>query len=79
MFVLTKLIRTKYNMEHTQESKNKIRSARLGTRFSDQTKSKMSVSHTGKTHSEETKRKISQIMQRKKSTARIDDPWSFTN
>jgi hypothetical protein len=66
-------------MEHTKESKSKIRSARLGKRFSDQTKSKMSVSHTGKTHSEETKRKISETILRKKSTAIINDPWSFTN
>lgn len=66
-------------MEHTQETKNKIRSVRLGSRFSDETKSKMSVSHMGKTHSEETKRKISETILRKKSTAKIIDPWSFTN
>ena len=64
-------------MKHKEQTKIKIRSARLGKKFSAEIKTKMSNSHKGKVHSEETKKKISETMKRKKSTARMIDPWSY--
>ena len=63
-------------MEHSKETKDKIRQSRLGRKFSDETKQKMSDSHRGKVHSEETKKKISESMKRTKESATIINPWS---
>jgi|TARA_R110002020_G_scaffold26411_8_gene85358 hypothetical protein len=63
-------------MKHSEETKRKIQFFRLGKKFTAETKSKMSDSHKGKIHSEETKRKISDTMKRKRTTAKILDPWA---
>ena len=63
-------------MKHSEETKRKIRLVRLGKRFTTETKSKMSDSHKGKIHTDETKRKISDTMKRKRTTAKMLDPWA---
>ena len=59
-----------------QETRNKMRQAKLGRKFSVETKQKMSDSHRGKKHSEETKKKISETMKKKRDSVTIIDPWS---
>ena len=71
--ILTKLINR--NMK-SLETRNKMRQAKLGRKFSDETKQKMSDSHRGKKHTEETKKKISETMKRKKDAVTIINPWS---
>tara|TARA_R100000426_G_scaffold323_6_gene627 strand:- start:1636 stop:1899 length:264 start_codon:yes stop_codon:yes gene_type:complete len=71
--ILTKLINR--NMK-SRETRNKMRQAKLGRKFSDETKRKMSDSHRGKKHSEETKKKISETMKKKKESVTIINPWS---
>ena len=60
----------------SKETRNKMRQAKLGRKFSVETKQKMSDSHRGKKHSEETKKKISETMKRKIDAVTIIDPWS---
>tara|TARA_B100000123_G_C25573034_1_gene359265 strand:- start:274 stop:552 length:279 start_codon:yes stop_codon:yes gene_type:complete len=71
--LLTKLINR--NMK-SKETRDKMRQAKLGRKFSVETKQRMSDSHRGKKHSEETKKKISETMKRKKDAVTIIDPWS---
>jgi hypothetical protein len=70
--LLTKLINR--NMK-SRETRNKMRQAKLGRKFSAETKQKMSDSHRGKKHSEETKKKISETMKKKRESVTIINPW----
>lgn len=50
--------RSQLGVNHTEETKNKMRSAQLGKKFTDETKSKMSAANLGHKVSEATKSKI---------------------
>lgn len=55
-----------YGKCHTDETKEKMRQKKLGTKRSDATKEKIRNSMLGKTHSDETKLKISESKKKKK-------------
>jgi group I intron endonuclease len=54
------------NRKHTDESKNKIRKAKVGLIHSEETKKKMSISRNKWKHTKESKQKMSDNMQRAK-------------
>lgn len=60
-----------WGKQHSEETKEKIRQARLGTKLSEEAKARLSEAHKGennpfygKVHTEETKRKISETRQK---------------
>ncbi len=56
----------------SEETKEKMRKAKLGKILSTETKLRMSIAHKGKKHTEATKRK----MRKAKMPITIVDPWA---
>lgn len=56
----------------SDQTKEKMRQAKLGKPKSAETRQRMSIAHKGKKHSEETKEKMRQA----KKIAKLDNPWA---
>jgi len=56
----------------SDETKEKMRQAKLGKQKSAETRRRMSLAHKGKKHSEKTKQK----MREAKKIAKLENPWA---
>jgi group I intron endonuclease len=60
--------KTMLGFKHSQETRERIRAIRTGTKATAETKAKLSVVHTGRLHTNESKKKMSDRLKGKKKT-----------